>query len=113
MIAAAIAQGVRKLVYTSSAGVVFSGYDIVDGDETLAYPSKHLDAYTESKALAEQEVLSANGRGGLVTVAIRPGGVFGYGLSIVTLHLYHRLMLGLDLAIVKPSLEHIMHSNVG
>ncbi|GLB35201.1 putative C-3 sterol dehydrogenase [Lyophyllum shimeji] len=95
VIAAAIAGRVRKLVYTSTAGVVFNGRDIVNGDETLPYPSKHLDAYTESKALAEQRVLAANGNGGLMTVSIRPAGVFGPGDRETITGAYHAFERGL------------------
>lgn len=77
IIAAAISTGVRKLVYTSSAGVVFNGADIIDIDERLPPPDKPLDAYNESKAKAEEAVLAANGTGGLLTVALRPAGIFG------------------------------------
>jgi sterol-4alpha-carboxylate 3-dehydrogenase (decarboxylating) len=77
VIEAAKGTGVRKLIYYSSSGVVFDGHDIVNGDESLPYPKKHLDAYTESRALAEQLVLGANDAQGLRTVCIRPAGVFG------------------------------------
>ncbi|KAF7365274.1 C-3 sterol dehydrogenase [Mycena venus] len=42
-------------------------------------PEKHNDAYTESKARAEEAVLEANGKNGLLTVALRPAGIFGPG----------------------------------
>lgn len=77
VIAAAIAQNVRKLVFTSSAGVIFSGNDIIDVDERAGFPEKPLDAYNESKAKAEELVLAANGQNGLLTVALRPAGIFG------------------------------------
>lgn len=80
MIDAAVAVGVRKLVFTSSAGVVFNGSDIVNVDERLPYPEVPLDAYNESKAKAEEAVLQANGKGGLLTVALRPAGIFGYAV---------------------------------
>ncbi|KAI0030427.1 3-beta hydroxysteroid dehydrogenase/isomerase [Vararia minispora EC-137] len=79
IIAAAVACHVSKLVYTSSAGVTFNGPDIVDGDERLPYPEKPMDAYNDSKAKAEQIVLEANSKGGLLTVALRPAGIFGPG----------------------------------
>lgn len=47
-------------------------------DERVEIPKVPLDAYNESKALAEQAVLEANGKGGLLTVALRPAGIFGY-----------------------------------
>jgi len=78
VIAAAIATGVRKLVFTSSAGVVFNGADIIDIDERLPPPDKPLDAYNESKAKAEEAVLAANGKNGLLTAALRPASIFGY-----------------------------------
>ncbi|KAJ3573214.1 hypothetical protein NP233_g2578 [Leucocoprinus birnbaumii] len=79
VIDAAVACGVQKLVFTSSAGVVFNGSDIVNVDERLPYPAVPLDAYNDSKAKAEQVVLEANGRDGLLTVALRPAGIFGPG----------------------------------
>ncbi|EPQ54527.1 3-beta hydroxysteroid dehydrogenase/isomerase [Gloeophyllum trabeum ATCC 11539] len=79
VINAAIANGVRKLVFTSSAGVVFNGEDLVNIDERLTPPEKSMDAYNESKAKGEQLVLAANGKGGLLTVALRPSGIFGPG----------------------------------
>lgn len=77
MIAAAIANGVKKIVYTSSAGVIFNGESLYDVDERLPPPEKAMDAYNESKAKAEEMILAANGKGGLLTVALRPSGIFG------------------------------------
>jgi sterol-4alpha-carboxylate 3-dehydrogenase (decarboxylating) len=78
IIAAAVAAGVRKLVFTSSAGVVFTGGALTNIDERMPLPERAMDAYNESKAHAEQLVLAANGQGGLLTVALRPAGIFGY-----------------------------------
>ncbi|XP_006462721.1 hypothetical protein AGABI2DRAFT_193828 [Agaricus bisporus var. bisporus H97] len=79
VIAAAVSTGVRKLVFTSSAGVVFNGADLINVDERLPYPEVPLDAYNDSKAKAEEVVLEANGKDGLLTVALRPAGIFGPG----------------------------------
>ncbi|KAL5501439.1 ERG26 [Sanghuangporus vaninii] len=79
VIAAAIALRIKKLVFTSSAGVVFNGKDLVNIDERYPYPDVPLDAYNESKAKAEELVLAANGKDGLLTVALRPSGIFGPG----------------------------------
>ncbi|OCH85748.1 3-beta hydroxysteroid dehydrogenase/isomerase [Obba rivulosa] len=79
VIAAAVANGVPKLVYTSSAGVVFSGESLIDVDERVPPPEKAMDAYNESKLKAEEMVLAANGKGGLYTVALRVAGLFGPG----------------------------------
>ncbi|KAG6827333.1 hypothetical protein H0H92_012182 [Tricholoma furcatifolium] len=87
IIAAAVATGVRKLVYTSSAGVVFDGNDLVDVDERLTL-EVYADSYNESKAKAEALVLAANGKDGLLTVAIRPASIFGPGDRQVMSGLY-------------------------
>ncbi|KAL6302000.1 C-3 sterol dehydrogenase [Sparassis latifolia] len=79
VIAAAVAQAIPKLVYTSSAGVVFNGEDLIDIDERLPPPAKAMDAYNESKAKAEEMVIAANGKDGLYTVALRLAGLFGPG----------------------------------
>jgi nucleoside-diphosphate-sugar epimerase len=71
------AGGVRKLVYTSSPSVVYDGRDHFGADESLPYPSSFLCHYPRSKAIAEQEVLAANGRDGLATVALRPHLIWG------------------------------------
>lgn len=81
IIAACVQQGVTKLVFTSSAGVIFDGGDIINADERTPLPETPLDAYNESKAKAEEAVLQANGIGGLWTVALRPAGIFGYAGS--------------------------------
>ncbi|KAJ3407852.1 hypothetical protein HDV05_005244 [Chytridiales sp. JEL 0842] len=77
VIDACVKNRVRKLVYTSSASVIFNGQSLVNADESVPYCDVHMDAYNESKALAEKAVLDANGKGGLLTTAIRPSGIFG------------------------------------
>jgi len=69
-------QGVKKLVLTSSASVVYEGKDIKNGTEDLPYATKPMDFYTESKIMQEKAVLSAN-CDNFYTVAIRPHGIFG------------------------------------
>lgn len=69
-------QGVKALVLTSSASVVYSGKDIKNGDESLPYARKPMDYYTETKILQEKTVLENNCES-LATVAIRPHGIFG------------------------------------
>jgi nucleoside-diphosphate-sugar epimerase len=78
VIEACRAEGVPRLVYTSSIDVVFDGRPIVNGDETLPYPARHLDVYGRTKMLAEQDVLAANGPD-LATCALRASGVYGPG----------------------------------
>lgn len=81
---ACTSSSVRKLVFTSSGGVVYDGQEnLVDVDERLGYPAVPLDAYNETKARAEKLVLDANGKDGLLTCAIRPAGIFGCAHSLV------------------------------
>ncbi|MFH1747743.1 MAG: NAD-dependent epimerase/dehydratase family protein [Planctomycetota bacterium] len=70
------AQGVRRLVYTSSPSVVFDGRDIEGGDESLPYPAKYHSHYSATKAVAERRVLAANGAE-LRTLALRPHLIWG------------------------------------
>ncbi|XP_020218229.1 3beta-hydroxysteroid-dehydrogenase/decarboxylase [Cajanus cajan] len=71
---------VRRLIYNSSADVVFDGlHDIHDGDESLAYPWKIDDMLSDLKAQAEALVLSVNDIDGLLTCSLRPSNVFGPG----------------------------------
>lgn len=50
VIAACQHQGVPKLIYTSSASVVFSGRDLDNIDESFPYAVKVPDFYAETKA---------------------------------------------------------------
>jgi nucleoside-diphosphate-sugar epimerase len=68
---------VGRLVYTSSPSVVFDGNDQCGVDESAPYPRRWLCHYAHSKALAEQEVLSSNGDGGLLTCVLRPHLMWG------------------------------------
>lgn len=78
VIESCLTTGVRKLVFTSSAGVVYDGEEhLIDVDERLEFPKVAMDAYNDTKARAEQLVLEANGKGGLLTCALRPAGIFG------------------------------------
>jgi sterol-4alpha-carboxylate 3-dehydrogenase (decarboxylating) len=77
VVEAAAAAGVRALVYTSSASVVFEGKDLVDVDESTPYAARPLDFYTTTKIEGEKLALAANGRGGVAAAALRPSGIFG------------------------------------
>lgn len=82
VIAAAARCGARGLVYTSTMDVIYDGGAIIDGDETIPYPAKFTMTYAETKAIAEQEALRANGMERpsappLKTCVIRPCGMFG------------------------------------
>lgn len=70
--------GVAGMVYTSSAGVVFNGDDLINTNESAQIPAVAMDAYNESKAVAEELVLSSN-MADFKTCALRPAGLFGEG----------------------------------
>jgi len=82
VVRACVEAGVKRLVHTSSNGVTFSG-PVIDGDETDAYVPAPKDLYTETKILGEKAALAGNGRGRLLTCAIRPGGIYGPGEQLV------------------------------
>jgi nucleoside-diphosphate-sugar epimerase len=77
VVAGCLRHGVQKLVFTSSPSVTFDGQEQCGVDETAPYPNRWLCHYPHTKALAEQEVLAANGRNGLVTCALRPHLIWG------------------------------------
>ena len=71
-------EGVPRLVFTSTASVVFGREDIRGGDESLPYPRRQASPYAATKAEAERLVLAADGPG-LRTVALRPHLIWGPG----------------------------------
>lgn len=72
------AQGVRRLVHTSSPSVVFDGRDLEGVSESVPYPLRFHAAYPATKAAAEKAVLAANGPR-LATTALRPHLIWGPG----------------------------------
>lgn len=70
-------HGVRRLVFTSSPSVTFDGSDQSGVDESAPYPKNWLCHYSHTKALAEQQVLAANGCDGLMTCSLRPHLIWG------------------------------------
>ena len=78
VIEACRAQGVRKLVFTSSPSVIYGGGDIEGLDESIPYPSRYNADYPRTKAEAERALLAANGPE-LATVALRPHLIWGPG----------------------------------
>jgi 3beta-hydroxy-delta5-steroid dehydrogenase/steroid delta-isomerase len=82
VVQACVEAGVKRLVHTSSNNVTF-GDPVIDGDETDAYAPNPKDLYTETKILGEKAALAGDGRGRLLTCAIRPGGIYGPGDQLV------------------------------
>lgn len=77
VLAACHANGVPRLVYTSTPSVVFGQSDLCNVDETCPYPARYNCYYPWTKAIAEREVIEANGTHGLLTTALRPHLVWG------------------------------------
>jgi len=67
---------VTRLVYSSSASVVFSGGSIEGGDESIPYPENPRSNYTGTKAIAEKAVLKADSKN-LRTLSLRPHLIWG------------------------------------
>lgn len=76
LLAACRQHRVRQLIYTSTPSVVFEGRDQENIDESAPYARRFYNAYQQTKALAEQMVLAANGAA-LATVALRPHLIWG------------------------------------
>lgn len=70
--------GVPRLVHVSTEAVLSGGQALRWADESAPYPSRHAGEYARTKALAEQLVLAADGRG-LRTVSVRPRLIWGPG----------------------------------
>lgn len=71
---------VRAFVFCSSSGVVHDTYsDLIDADESwpLIRPPHQPDPYLETKIVAEEMILAANGKNDIYTTAIRPAVIFG------------------------------------
>ena len=90
-------SGVRRLVHTSSIVASFC-MDAAGGDESAPYSTSR-DLYTSTKIAGERAVLDANGKGGLLTCAIRPGGIYGPGERMTYGRLIRALKKGVPLVV--------------
>lgn len=89
------AEGVGRLVFTSSPSVTFDAANRNDVnqrgvDESAPYPQQWLAHYPHSKALAEDFVLTMNGDRGLRTCSLRPHLVWGPRDTNLTARLIER-----------------------
>ena len=73
------ANGVSRLVYTSTPSVAFSGKPIQAGTESLPYTKNRVSFYALTKAMAEKAVLDAHHQGKFQTLSLRPHLVWGEG----------------------------------
>ncbi|KAE8701514.1 3beta-hydroxysteroid-dehydrogenase/decarboxylase isoform 3 [Hibiscus syriacus] len=71
---------VRRLIYNSSADVVFDGSkDILVGDESFSCPGNFPDVLIDFNLQAEELIRLANNIDGLATCVLRPSNAFGPG----------------------------------
>ena len=97
VIRAARQNGVRRLVHTSSIVASFC-MDAAGSDESAPYSTAR-DLYTRTKIAGELAVLDANGKDGLLTCAIRPGGIYGPGERLTYGRLVRALRIGVPLVV--------------
>ena len=90
-------QGVRRFVHTSSIVASFC-MEAAGRDESAPY-STSPDSYTRTKVIAERMVLEANGKRGMLTCAVRPGGLYGPGERFTYGRLVRALKLGIPLVV--------------
>jgi sterol-4alpha-carboxylate 3-dehydrogenase (decarboxylating) len=73
--------GVKTLIYTSSASVVWQGQGQEGVDESCPYPTSFRDTYAETKAEAERLIMAAGEKGktngNLIAIGLRPHAIFG------------------------------------
>ncbi|XP_074390347.1 uncharacterized protein LOC141727960, partial [Zonotrichia albicollis] len=118
VIRACQASGVPVLIFTSSMEVVgpnTRGDPFVRGDEESPYPSRHSEPYPLSKAPAERLLLEANGKpisggGRLVTLSLRPTGIFGERHPL--LELFYRRGRGLGGLLPRTLPQNAEHGRV-
>ncbi|XP_063302083.1 3 beta-hydroxysteroid dehydrogenase/Delta 5--_4-isomerase-like isoform X2 [Pelobates fuscus] len=102
LLEACVQNDVRYFIFTSSVEVVgpnTSGDPIVNGHEDLVYVGKLRSPYGQSKRLAEERVLKANGRalksgGILITCSLRPMYIYGEGSQFLEMHLVQAISNG-------------------
>ena len=99
VVGAAAEAGVSRLVHTSSNNVTLDD-PVVDGDESTPYAYGARDIYTETKIRGEQIALGANDKTGLLTCAVRPGGIYGPGDPLMLPRLVEQLRRGVFVATI-------------
>ena len=83
VMAAAQRAGVRRVVHVASQAVMFSGVDLARMEESMPYPARYIDPYSETKGEGERVALASNGKGGLEVMSLRPAVVWGRGDTTV------------------------------
>jgi 2-alkyl-3-oxoalkanoate reductase len=94
VVAACIACGVKKLIYTSTPSVVFTGEPIRGWDERAPYGKNWLGHYAQTKCIAESLVLTEAREGRLEALALRPHLIWGAGEPHILPRLVRRARAG-------------------
>lgn len=76
VVTACLANGIQRLVYTSTPSVIHGGGDVEGVNESVPLATHFETAYPATKAEAERLVLAANSQT-LATVALRPHLIWG------------------------------------
>ena len=69
-------HNIPRLIYTSSASVVYNGKDMTGVDESAPYPQSYMTHYPKTKAMAEKSVVAA-ADSTLSTIVLRPHLIWG------------------------------------
>jgi nucleoside-diphosphate-sugar epimerase len=101
VLAACQKHGITRLVHTSTPSVVHRGGDLEGVDERMPYAKRFLAHYPATKAIAEREVIAANGPA-LATVALRPHLIWGPGDNHLLPRIVERARAGRLRFIGKP-----------
>ncbi len=101
VLAACQKHGITRLVHTSTPSVVHRGGDLEGVDERMPYARRFLAHYPATKAIAEREVIAANGPA-LATVALRPHLIWGPGDNHLLPRIVERARAGRLRFIGKP-----------
>ncbi len=88
LLESAKSSGIKKFIYTSTPSVVFNKGDLLGVDESAPYATHFLNAYSETKTMAEKLVLQMNDGKDFLTCAIRPHLIWGPGDP----HLFPRII---------------------
>jgi nucleoside-diphosphate-sugar epimerase len=78
LLAACLATGAPRLVFTGSPSVVFDGTDQANGTSAMPYANPASSHYSATKAISERLVLKANSKE-LATLSLRPHLIYGPG----------------------------------
>ena len=110
LLQAARQAGVKRFIHVGTEAALFHGQHMKDIDETYPYPAGTPFLYPETKAAAEQLVLSANAPG-FETISLRPRFVWGPGdqtiLPVVKKMVNAGMYMWIDQGRVRTSTTHI------